>query len=169
MEFTIFGVVFIVQAPDVRFLGISRDGWRGYGVVYLQAAGLLGGFVGASGCQRTRFNPFQYASDFPALVHQVVVGLKTKPEPIGQSEVSGQPQVSVGGDGPLAQDDLIDPPRRHVDRSGETILSQTHGLDEIQQQNLPGGWVGDFVSDSRRSRHDLDLPVSIQNKFATAG
>jgi hypothetical protein len=101
--------------------------------------------------------PLQRVSDFPALVHQVVVGLKTKPESIGQSEISGQSQVGVGGDGPLAQDDLIDSPRRHTDRSGDTILRQTHGLDEIQQQNLAGRWVGDFVSDSRRSQRDLDL------------
>jgi hypothetical protein len=83
---------------------------------------------------------------FP-LADQVVVGLKTWPESIGQSDMSRQPQVSVGGDGPLAQDDLLDPPRRRPDRSGDRErqskeirrIRRKLGLSQIAAARLTGG------------------------------
>jgi hypothetical protein len=42
------------------------------------------------------------------------------------------------------------------------------GLPEFEQQDLPGRWVGDFISRSRRFRHDPGFLVSVQGRCAIA-
>jgi hypothetical protein len=49
----------------------------------------------------------------------------------------------------FAEHDLVDPSRRHRDRTRETILRQTHRFDELQQQNLSWGGVGNLPGGSR--------------------
>ena len=54
---------------------------------------------------------------------EVVAGLEVEPETGGGAEVASQPERGVGGDPPLAVDDLVDPPRGHADRDGEPVLA----------------------------------------------
>ena len=74
-------------------------------------------------------DPRQVSIDLPSPLQQVVVSLEAKPEPLRDSEIPRQPQVRIRGDRSFAEHDLVDPPRRHPDRSRETILCQTHRLD----------------------------------------
>src|ERR1022692_1093974 len=54
---------------------------------------------------------------------EVVAGLEVHPESFRGAEVAGEPQRGVGGDAPLAVDDLIDPPT--PDRKS-TRLNSSH-------------------------------------------
>ncbi len=67
----------------------------------------LKGSPGRSGGDRAEFNAVELGRDFPTLAEQIVIGLKTKPEPIGQPEVPRQEQVRVGGYRSFARDDLV--------------------------------------------------------------
>jgi hypothetical protein len=123
----------------------------------------------ASGSQRARLDACKLRRDLPALAQQVVVGLKTEPEAIGQPEIPGEAQIRVRGHRALAEDDLVDPSGRHADGAGETVLGQAHRLDKVELQDVPRRGVGDFVSGNRRFRHGRDLPVSIRSRCAIAG
>ena len=77
-----------------------------------------------------------------------MVGLEAELETLRDCEIPCQPQVRISGDRSFAKHDLVDAARRDVNRTcqciltraRETILRQTHRLDEFQQQNL--AWVG---------------------------
>src|SRR5918996_4697594 len=75
--------------------------------------------------------------DSAGLHIKVVLGLKIQPEPLGGSEVSSQPERSVGRDRASAMDDLVDPARRNQDVLGEAILTDTHRDQELLQEDLP--------------------------------
>ena len=69
---------------------------------------------------------------------QVVVGLEVHPEAGRGAEEAAQAQRRVGGDGALAQHDLVDPPRRHVQRAGQPGLAQGHRFEKVLAQDLTG-------------------------------
>jgi hypothetical protein len=61
-------------------------------------------------------------ADHALSLHQLIIGLQTDEETVRHFEIARQPQVGVGGDGALAQDDLVDAPRRYADRACERRL-----------------------------------------------
>jgi S-adenosylmethionine synthetase len=92
---------------------------------------------GASAGRAQRADVLQRAAQ-PVLFHlEVVAGLQVQPEPLRGAEVPGQAQRGVRGDAPLAVDDLVDPPGRHVDRLGQLVLADSQRGEELLQQDLP--------------------------------
>src|SRR4051812_4703680 len=53
---------------------------------------------------------------------QVVANLQVDPEQVRRTEVAGEPQSGVSRDPPLAVNDLVDTPRRYLDRHGNPVL-----------------------------------------------
>ena len=70
---------------------------------------------------------------------RVVVGLSVKPPSIAAPKVPAQPKVGVGGDGPLAGDDVTDPLRRHADVLGQAVFRQAKGLEKFIVVHFAGG------------------------------
>jgi hypothetical protein len=64
----------------------------------------------------------QHATLFP----KIVIGPNARPEIVGQTEKSRQPQVDVGGHGGPSFDDLVDPVRRSRDFLDEQSRRQVH-------------------------------------------
>src|SRR5262245_51390387 len=62
---------------------------------------------------------------------QVEVGLQGHPEARRVAEVLGQAQRRVGADAALAEDDLVDAPRRHAQLARERVLRQAGGFQEL--------------------------------------
>ncbi len=68
-------------------------------------------------------DPIKGATEIVLLDFEVEAGLEVEPEAVGGTEVASQAEGGVGGDSPLAVDDLVDPPRGHADRDGEPVLA----------------------------------------------
>jgi hypothetical protein len=88
--------------------------------------------------------------DLPPARHQVVIGLQLQKKSIAQAEIAGEPQVCVGGDGALAEHDLVDAPRRHADGARQRRLRQRHRLQEFLEQNFAGLRIGQKLSRGNR-------------------
>ena len=88
--------------------------------------------------------------------------------PLRDPEIPCQPQVRIRGDRSFAEHDFVEPSRRHPDRTRKAILRQTYRLDELKQQNLSGGGVGNLPGGSRRFRHGRDLLLSRRSRCAIA-
>jgi hypothetical protein len=73
---------------------------------------------------------------------EVVLRLKVEPEPWRGAEVAGEAQGSIGGDGPLAVNDLVDATRWNADVRGEPVLRQPGGSEELLEQSPSPGWTG---------------------------
>jgi hypothetical protein len=73
----------------------------------------------------------------PVRLFQVVIGLKTHPEPLTGAKIFRQTYGRVGRNGTFFQDDLVDPPRRNPDLPGKLILAEPHRLEELFPQDLP--------------------------------
>jgi hypothetical protein len=69
---------------------------------------------------------------------QIVMGLKVKPKLRRHPKETPEPQRRVRRNGPLALNDFIDAPRRNAYVFGKPILGNTHGFQELLQQNLSG-------------------------------
>lgn len=68
----------------------------------------------AAGSRSARLDPTQLGGDRPAPLHQFVIGLQAEEEPLRHAEIPGKPQVGIGGDGALAQDNLVNAARNRV-------------------------------------------------------
>jgi hypothetical protein len=64
-----------------------------------------------------RDDPGELLCDLAAPLEQVVIDLDTEPETLRQAEEPRETQFRIGRDRPLAQDDLVDPPRRQADQA----------------------------------------------------
>ena len=62
--------------------------------------------------------------------------LQVQPELAGHLEVAAQSQSRVGGNSPLALDNLIDAARRHADIHRQPVLALTHRLEKVLGQNF---------------------------------
>jgi hypothetical protein len=90
--------------------------------------------------------------------------MEAEPEALRTAKYRPRPQIRIRGDRSCAAHDLVDPSRRHTDRAREAILRQAHRLDELQQQNLSGGGIGNLLGGNRRYRHGRDLLSSRRSK-----
>jgi len=70
-------------------------------------------------------NLVQLGPQLAARFFQLVIVLQTHLEAGRGAEVAGQPQGRVGGHGPFALDDLVDPTGRHVDGAGQAVLTDS--------------------------------------------
>jgi predicted dithiol-disulfide oxidoreductase (DUF899 family) len=82
------------------------------------------------------------ASKAPAqavpLHFQIVAGLEVQPEALRHPEIAGQSQRCVCGDGPLAQDDLVDAARRDGNVFRQLVLADVHRLEEVLEKYVAG-------------------------------
>ena len=70
---------------------------------------------------------------------EVAFRLDAVPECVGLAEEDAEADGHGWSDGPLAEDDLVDPPQRHADGAGHGVLRDAHGLEIFFQQDLAGG------------------------------
>lgn len=91
-----------------------------------------------SGCSggNQRDDGVELRCDALALDFDVVAVLQVHPEPLARREVPSQPQGGIRGDAALAVHDLVDSPRRNVDRDGKVVLRNSDGLDVLLVENL---------------------------------
>src|SRR5690606_34284197 len=82
-----------------------------------QSRGRMPASIIASGRARPDFLLQPLAERVPRDV-QIVARLEIEPELRLHPEIPAEAQGRVRGDGPLAEHDLVDPPRRHADRLG---------------------------------------------------
>ena len=68
--------------------------------------------------------------------------LRDRSSPVAPSRIAPMCRSSIGSDRPLTEDDLVDAPWRHPDRSREGILADPHRGQKFFQQNLTGMDVG---------------------------
>ena len=64
--------------------------------------------------------------------------LEIDPQLRCRAEVPGEPERGVGGDRAAAEDDVVDPRARHLDRLCECVNANPHRLEEIVAQDLAG-------------------------------
>src|SRR6476646_1942622 len=100
-------------------------------------------------CRLSRPDRRQLAFDLAAALHQLVIGLKPHPEAFREPEETREPQIRVRGDRALAENDLVDPPRRHLDRASERVLTEPHGLQKLREKDASRRRVRDEISGSR--------------------
>ena len=100
------------------------------------------GFVccnGVSGGMRENLHFLcQSGSEMVPLDLEVVAGLQIQPEPITRAEITREPQSTIRADGPGAMHDLVDPPRRHADIPGQSVLGQAKRLEKIRREDFAG-------------------------------
>jgi hypothetical protein len=104
-----------------------------------------------------RLDRIEVGADLPPTRHKVVVGLKSEEETVGQSEISSEPQVRVGADGALAEDDFIDATRRHMERPRQRVLAERERLEKLLQQDFARRRIRrqfGVSRDGRRFRND---------------
>ena len=70
---------------------------------------------------------------------EVAFHLGAVPEGVGLAEEDAETDGHGRSDGPLASHDLVDRPRRHVDRAGHGVLRDALGLEQFLQQDFAGG------------------------------
>ncbi len=75
---------------------------------------------------RNRQHSFQLILDRGARLAQFVFILQSHPELHGISKYLGQAQRGIRRDAALAQHDLVDAPRGHADRVGQSGLADLH-------------------------------------------
>src|SRR6185369_1647575 len=78
----------------------------------------------------------ELVGDLAAAGRELVVGLQAEEEALRQAEVAGETQVRIGGDGALAEHDLVDAAWGHMKRVGERGVRQAHGLQELLPEDL---------------------------------
>jgi hypothetical protein len=114
--------------------------------------------------RRAGADRFQVAIDLAPPLHQVVVHLQPEEEPLGETEISRESQISVCGDVTLAQHDLVDTAGGDMNGARQRILAQRHRLQKILQQDFAGVRVVKqpaLIRGSRRFRH---APVLLHPK-----
>ena len=67
---------------------------------------------------------------------QIVSGLKIQPKSLACTEEPGKPQSRIRGDVPFAMNHFIDAPGRDIDALGQPVLADSHGAQELLQENL---------------------------------
>ena len=102
--------------------------------------------------RRPRRDSLEFLADRPAPLHELVVRLQPKEEALRHAEISGEAEVGVGSDRPLAQHDLVDAPRRYVDSPGQRSSATAPWAAETPHSYFAGVWVGQSVSGNRRFR-----------------
>ena len=70
---------------------------------------------------------------------QVISCLKSEPETFRKAEIPLKSQRGIGGNSALSKNNLIDPTRGNTDVLCQSILADSHGLEEFLQQDL--SWV----------------------------
>ena len=70
---------------------------------------------------------------------EVAFHLDAVPEGVGLAEKNAEANGHGRSDGPLAEHDLVDRPRRHADGASHGVLRNTHGLEIFLQQDLAWG------------------------------
>jgi len=85
---------------------------------------------------RARLNRPEVSFDLATALHKVVIRLQAQKEPLGKPEIPGKSEVCVRGHVAFAEDDLIDPARRHMDRPGQRVLTEAHRLQKLFEQNF---------------------------------
>src|SRR4029450_6989726 len=75
---------------------------------------------------------------FPLCQMQVEIRLQRHPEARRVAEALGEAQRRVGADAALAQDDLVDAPRRHAEVARERVLRQAGGFQELLVEDPAG-------------------------------
>ena len=68
----------------------------------------------------------------------VAVGLEVQPELVAGTEVAGEAEGGVSSDPARAVDDLVDPPGRHTDGDGHTVLRDAQRGDVLLLEDLTG-------------------------------
>ena len=86
-------------------------------------------------CTYLGFQPL--AQSTPCFL-EVIVGLESHPKGFGHSKIARQSKGRVGGYGPLAMNDFIDTTGRNADFPGNTVLTQSHGHQELLEKHLAG-------------------------------
>jgi hypothetical protein len=79
---------------------------------------------------------FKILANSVTLKFEVKARLKVHPETLARPKVPRHAKGSVGSDSPLAEDYLIDPPRRNTDCVGESILTELERLQKLLKQDL---------------------------------
>ena len=98
----------------------------------------LKGSPGRSGGDRAEFNAVELGRDFPTLAEQIVIGLKTKPEPIGQPLRIRARSRSVSAVIARLPRTISSMRRGDTPIARAPVLGQTHWLHEFEQQDLLG-------------------------------
>src|SRR5690606_17670701 len=73
---------------------------------------------------------------------KIVIRLESHPELLGRTERPSETECRIGRYRALAQDDLVDAPRRYTDRARQSILANVHWLQELLQKYLPRVNIG---------------------------
>src|SRR5581483_9496049 len=112
-----------------------------------------------SGCPWT--DRLQIAIDLSPALDQIVVHLEPEEKPFRDAEIACKPQIGIRGNIPLAEHNLVDAARGHVNRTRQGILAQVHRFEELFAQDFAGMRVAQqsaLSRDSRRFRHASVLP-----------
>jgi hypothetical protein len=86
----------------------------------------------------SRPDRFEIAVDLASPLHQIEIHLQPKKEPLRQAEITGEPQIGVGRDIPLAKHDLIDTARCDMNRTRQCVLAEAHRFKEFLKQDFAG-------------------------------
>lgn len=81
---------------------------------------------------------FDPITEFLAGLPEIVCLLQTEPEVRTVAEVTGQAERSVGRDGTATPDDGRDTAVRDTCIYGQTILGQTHLIEELRAKDFAG-------------------------------
>lgn len=84
-------------------------------------------------------------ADGPLRLFKVVVQLQTQPETLRCPEVAREAQGRVGRDGALAEDDLVDPARRHLDIPRQPVLADSKRQEKLFKRDFPRMDIGEAL------------------------
>jgi len=127
---------------------------------------MVGALVGCNGglaSMRENSHFFRQAgSEMVSLHLEVVASLQIQPEPITCAEIPREPQSAIRADGPGAMHDLVNPPRRHTDISGQPVLRQAKRFEEILREDFAG--VYGFQLSSGHATPSSDTLVIVDDR-----
>jgi hypothetical protein len=79
---------------------------------------------------------FETVSKAVFFYFEIVAGLKVEPKPLARTEEPGKPQGRIRGYIPLAMNHFVDAPSRDTDTLGQPVLADSHGAQELLQEDL---------------------------------
>ena len=83
-------------------------------------------------------NRLQIRSDLPPSLHQIIVHLKAQEKPFRNAEITRQSQIGIRRNVPLSQHDLVDSTRWNMYGACQSVLAETHRIEEVIQQDFAG-------------------------------
>jgi hypothetical protein len=75
-------------------------------------------------------------ADGPLSNLSIVCGLSAQPIPVGQTQETAKPQISVCSDRTLSSHDISNPLGRNADLFGQAVPTDAHGFQELLQKEL---------------------------------